>query len=169
MEVGGSLTAIVNATSGRAIVLEGTTPVAMIEVKAGGEVDGPNPIPQGFHYGMWVQPADCEAVDAGEAPYLALIKTMHGSHFLSRSVLLLVDTLDPTMPMELRQRSARRLELGFRRVTKLGLEDALQKFDELLKSQIPETASTRDAPFVGKTAKIFAEAIVKWGHRPRNV
>ena len=168
MEVGGSLTAIVNATSGRAIVLEGTTPVAMIEVKAGGEVDGPNPIPQGFHYGMWVQPADCEAVDAGEAPYLALIKTMHGSHFLSRSVLLLVDTLDPTMPMELRQRSARRLELGFRRVTKLGLEDALQKFDELLKSQIPETASTRDAPFVGKELNRKRDCLLYTSPSPRD-
>jgi hypothetical protein len=158
--------ALVDPTAHRAVIYEGRQAAAMIEIKGGGQVDGPKPIPPGLHIGMWLQPASAQEWQVGEAPYAELISQMLERSTLQTLIFLFVTVLDPELDMETRQLGAHELEEKL--ATLLG-GTVFSEFRRIVtEPPIPETASTRDAPFKGKGAELLNEIVAKWGHRPRD-
>lgn len=158
--------ALVNVLAQRAAIYEGTGPIVLIEIKSDGEAAITEPVPSGLHMGMWLQPADAVEWEAGEPPYTALVTELRKLGTLHSLAFSLTTVLDGTCTADLRQMAAEELEQKLQ--SSRGQEVAEEFRQLVVENEIPSDASTRDAPFMGKSREIFNEAIGKWGHRPRD-
>ncbi len=154
-----------NPSAGRAVIFTGAETALILSLEHDGTFDGPKPVPEGLHMGMWLQPAESFILDdLGEAPaYENLKRVMVVRRDLMSLLFAFTTAIEGKYKVELRQMAAEEFEVKYGTAH----PDAITELKRvLLSTPIPEDMSTRDTPLTGHGKALLDEMVAMYGHRP---
>lgn len=147
--------AFVDATGGRAIVIEEDGRIFVLDVNISNTFqDG-----KGIHFGMYLQPGmtDIETRPAGVYPYEEIVRYVELEYRRNRTLQIFCLALDGSHTLELRQMSGECAE-------ELLADDQVYEWlkEGMLKVPMPESADTNNGITDGRVGEILAAMVEKW-------